>query len=176
MEDESRRIQHSPSFPLIFAITTKDNNRKRAYSAMKLDYCANVMQGAQNATLSMLITSRRAESTRTRGFVWGGKSGKRLCRRCRGCASGISPDNSRRRLFFHWNHGTKGERNEVNRKESPGRKPCPAAFPSRGITIDSRTIVREEKKLPAEKPIQSNSLEEMVLENFSRQRTTYCSF
>lgn len=138
-----------------------------------------VVQGAQNA-MSMLITSRRRASTRVglfevekaaRGFVDAvvvARPGFRWITRDEGCS------------FTEITGGGGGEVggcNEVNRKESPGRKPCPAAFPSRRITIDSRTIVGAEKKITAEKPIQSNSLaEEMLLENFPRQRTTYCSF
>lgn len=142
------------------------------------------MWDPQNA-MPMLITSRCAENTlyicvywfevekATKGFVDAvvvARQGFRRITRDEGTRKGCS---------FAKITGRRGSRNEVNRKESPRRKPCLAAFPSRGITIDSRTIGNSfvKGKKFTEKPIQTNSVaEEMVLENFPRQQTIYCSF
>lgn len=108
---------------------------------MKLRKCA----GYAGCTKCNTDVDHVAESTRICGFVEKAargfvdivvvvRQGFRRITRDEGCS------------FTEITGGVKGERNGVNRKESPGRKPCPTAFPSRRITIDSRTIVREEKK------------------------------
>lgn len=146
---------------------------------MRLDYNANGYVGCAKCRCWLRRVAQRTHVV----LVWGGKSGGRLCRHSRQGFRRITRDEGTRKgCSFAEITGWRGrDTNEVNRKESPGRKPCLAAFPSRGITIDSsynRQLVREGKKITAEKPIQTEFARRRngIRELFVTANATYCSF